>query len=169
MLLTKCITAQGFVIHTYIHTCIYIHTYTHIHTHTHIHIHIHIYIYIYIYIYTVVPLLRDPSNKRPPPIRDQKAPVRMHVPYNLTSHTRPPTSGQMPTTRFSDRYPFAHAQAPPHHLKHAVFDKMTGRKRKVLNLEQRLEVLKKIDSGMSCRKVASEFGVGKTQIQAIIF
>ena len=41
-------------------------------------------------------------------------------------------------------------------------------KRKVLDLEQRVAVLKKIDSGQSCRRIASELGVGKTQIQGIV-
>ena len=38
------------------------------------------------------------------------------------------------------------------------------RKRKILTLEQRLEVIKQLDSGKSCRKVAEDFGCGKTQI-----
>ena len=35
------------------------------------------------------------------------------------------------------------------------------RKRKILTLEQRLEVIKQLDSGKSCRKVAEDFGCGK--------
>ena len=42
------------------------------------------------------------------------------------------------------------------------------RKRRILTLEERVAVLKKIDSGQSCRGVASELGVGKTQIQGIV-
>ena len=38
-----------------------------------------------------------------------------------------------------------------------------SKKRKVLDLEQRVAVLKKIDGGQSCRKIASKLGVGKTQ------
>ena len=38
------------------------------------------------------------------------------------------------------------------------------RKRKILTLEQRLEVIKQLDSGKYCRKVAEDFGCGKTQI-----
>ena len=45
----------------------------------------------------------------------------------------------------------------------------SSRKRKVLDLEQRVAVLKKIDSGQSCRKIANELGVGKTQIQGILY
>jgi hypothetical protein len=40
-------------------------------------------------------------------------------------------------------------------------------KRKVLSLEQRMEVIRKLESGKSCRAVAAEMGCGKTQIQAI--
>jgi hypothetical protein len=40
-------------------------------------------------------------------------------------------------------------------------------KRKVLTLEQRVQVVKMLDAGKSCRKVAEEMGCGKTQIQAI--
>ena len=45
----------------------------------------------------------------------------------------------------------------------------SSRKRKVLDLEQRVAVLKKIDSGQSCRKIANELGVGKTQIKGILY
>ena len=40
-------------------------------------------------------------------------------------------------------------------------------KRKVLTLEERINVLKQLDTGKSCRQVADELGVGKTQIQSI--
>lgn len=39
--------------------------------------------------------------------------------------------------------------------------------RKILTLEERINVLKEIDKGKSCRQVAEELGVGKTQIQSI--
>jgi hypothetical protein len=39
--------------------------------------------------------------------------------------------------------------------------------RKVLNLYERVEVLRHIDSGTSYRKVAQIFGVGRTQIANI--
>ena len=42
----------------------------------------------------------------------------------------------------------------------------SSRKRKVLDLEQRVAVL---NSGQSCRKIANELGVGKTQIQGILY
>ena len=45
----------------------------------------------------------------------------------------------------------------------------SSRKKKVLDLEQRVAVLKKIDSGQSCCKIANELGVGKTQIQGILY
>ena len=38
----------------------------------------------------------------------------------------------------------------------------------MLSLEERVDVLKKIDEGKSCRAVASEHGVGKTQVQTIV-
>ena len=44
----------------------------------------------------------------------------------------------------------------------------SSRKRKILDLEHRVAVLKKIDSGQSFRKVVNELGVGKTQIQGIV-
>ena len=44
-----------------------------------------------------------------------------------------------------------------------------SRKRKVLSLRERVAVLSKIDSGKSCRSVAGEIGVGKTQIQGILW
>ena len=44
----------------------------------------------------------------------------------------------------------------------------SSRKRNVLDLEQRVAVLKKIDSGQSRRRIASELGIGKTQIQRIV-
>ena len=40
-------------------------------------------------------------------------------------------------------------------------------KRTVLTLEERINVLKRLDAGKSCRQVAKQFGVGKTQIQSI--
>lgn len=43
-----------------------------------------------------------------------------------------------------------------------------SRKRKVLTLEERVAVIKKTEEGKSCRTVATEFGVGKTQIQTIV-
>ena len=42
------------------------------------------------------------------------------------------------------------------------------KKRKVVTQEERINALKKIDEGKSCRAVSSELGVGKTQIQAIV-
>ena len=43
-----------------------------------------------------------------------------------------------------------------------------SRKRKVLTLEERVAVIRKIDCGKSCRSVAQETGVGKTQIHGIV-
>ena len=43
-----------------------------------------------------------------------------------------------------------------------------SRKRKILTLEERVAVLKKADEGKSCRAIAIEVGVGKTQIQTIV-
>ena len=43
-----------------------------------------------------------------------------------------------------------------------------SRKRKVLSLEERVNVLKKIDEGKSCRAASTELGVGKTQVQTIV-
>ena len=43
-----------------------------------------------------------------------------------------------------------------------------SRKRKVLTLEERVSVLKKVGDGKSCRSIALELGVGKTQIQSIV-
>jgi hypothetical protein len=40
-------------------------------------------------------------------------------------------------------------------------------KRKILTLEQRVDVLKKFDAGVSCRAIALQLGCGKTQIAAI--
>ena len=45
---------------------------------------------------------------------------------------------------------------------------MALRKRKILTLEERVSVLSKIEKGQSCRSVAEELGVGKTQIQNIV-
>ena len=43
-----------------------------------------------------------------------------------------------------------------------------SRKRKILTLEERVSVLKKAGDGKSCRSIALELGVGKTQIQSIV-
>ena len=43
-----------------------------------------------------------------------------------------------------------------------------SRKRKILTLAERVAVLKKVDQGMSCRAIAIEVGVGKTQVQNIV-
>ena len=43
----------------------------------------------------------------------------------------------------------------------------TPKTRKILTLQERISVLKELDSGKSCRQVADELGVGKTQIQSI--
>ena len=43
-----------------------------------------------------------------------------------------------------------------------------SRKRKVVSLEERVHVLKKIDKEKSCRAVSSELGIGKTQVQTIV-
>ena len=40
-------------------------------------------------------------------------------------------------------------------------------KRKVLSLAQRMDVLRRLDSGQSCRMIAKEVGCGKTQISRI--
>ena len=40
-------------------------------------------------------------------------------------------------------------------------------KRVILTLEQRVNVIKKLDAGISCRAVAQETGCGKTQITRI--
>ena len=42
------------------------------------------------------------------------------------------------------------------------------RKRKLLTLEERVEVLRLYEGGDKCVKIASIFGVGKTQIQDIV-
>ena len=42
---------------------------------------------------------------------------------------------------------------------------MASKKRKVLTLDERVKVIKQLESGKSSRKVADEFGVGRTQIQ----
>ena len=39
-----------------------------------------------------------------------------------------------------------------------------GVKRKVLNLEDRVKVIKLKDEGLSCKKIADMMGVGKTQV-----
>lgn len=43
-----------------------------------------------------------------------------------------------------------------------------SKKRKVLTLEERVEVINNFDKGQSCRAIATKAGVGKTQIQSII-
>ena len=43
-----------------------------------------------------------------------------------------------------------------------------SRKRIVLRLKERVNILKKIDEGKSRRAVLSELGVGKTQVQTIV-
>ena len=43
----------------------------------------------------------------------------------------------------------------------------SGRKRKVLTLEDRVKVVDRLTSGKSARSIAASLGVGKTQIQAI--
>lgn len=40
-------------------------------------------------------------------------------------------------------------------------------KRKILSLDQRVDVLKRLDNGHSCRTIAKEVGCGKTQIGRI--
>ena len=41
-------------------------------------------------------------------------------------------------------------------------------KRKVPTLEERVSVIRNADSGSSCRAIAAELGVGKTQVQTIV-
>ena len=43
-----------------------------------------------------------------------------------------------------------------------------SRKREVLTLEKRVAVINKTEEGKSCRTVANEFRMGKTQIQTIV-
>ena len=43
-----------------------------------------------------------------------------------------------------------------------------NRKREVLTLEERVSVIRNADSGSSCRAIAAELGVGKTQVQTIV-
>lgn len=45
---------------------------------------------------------------------------------------------------------------------------MSGRKRKILTLEDRVKVIDRVKKGESCRAVALSLDVGKTQIQSII-
>ena len=51
-----------------------------------------------------------------------------------------------------------------------LFNNLTMSKptRKVLTIEQRVKVLELADTGKSCRSIAEDFGVGKTQIQTIV-
>ena len=44
---------------------------------------------------------------------------------------------------------------------------MASPKRKVLSLEQRMDVLKRLDNGQSCRSVAIMCGCGKSQIARV--
>ncbi len=44
----------------------------------------------------------------------------------------------------------------------------TRRKRKVLNLQQRVEVVQRARKGESCHAIAKSLGCGKTQIQSIV-
>ena len=43
-----------------------------------------------------------------------------------------------------------------------------SQKRKVLTLEDRIRVIEKVEQGKSCRCVAVEMGVGKTQVQSTV-
>ena len=43
----------------------------------------------------------------------------------------------------------------------------TKQKRKVLNLEERVQAIKLLDTGKPAYKVVEDFGVGKTQIQSL--
>ena len=43
------------------------------------------------------------------------------------------------------------------------------KKRKFLTLDERVAVIKQLESGKSLRKVAEQFGVGRTQIQVQYF
>jgi len=43
-----------------------------------------------------------------------------------------------------------------------------SRKRKVLTWEERVSVIKKVDSGSWCRAIAAEIEVGKTHVQTIV-
>ena len=43
------------------------------------------------------------------------------------------------------------------------------KKRKFLTLDERVAVIKQLESGKSSRKVAEQFGVGRTQIQVQYF
>lgn len=45
---------------------------------------------------------------------------------------------------------------------------MAPTKRKFLTLRQRIDVIRKSESGLSARKIAEYFNVGKTQIQDIL-
>lgn len=42
------------------------------------------------------------------------------------------------------------------------------KQRKVLTLKERIDILRRVEGGRSCRSVAAEFEVGKTQIQKIV-
>ena len=42
---------------------------------------------------------------------------------------------------------------------------MASLKRKLLNLEQRLNAVKQHDKGVSCRAIAMSLSVGKTQVR----
>ena len=43
-----------------------------------------------------------------------------------------------------------------------------SQKRKLLTLEDRIRVIEKVEQGKSCRCVAVEMAVGKTQVQSIV-
>lgn len=45
---------------------------------------------------------------------------------------------------------------------------MSSTKRKCLTLEERMKALKMLESGRSCRAVATEMGVSKTQKQSVM-
>lgn len=44
-----------------------------------------------------------------------------------------------------------------------------SRKRKVLDLNERVDIISKFEKGAKCIKLAEEYGVGKTQVQNICF
>jgi transcriptional regulator len=46
---------------------------------------------------------------------------------------------------------------------------MPKSKPKTLNLEEKVKVFEKSEKGISSRKIAEEMGVGRTQIQSVIF
>lgn len=52
-------------------------------------------------------------------------------------------------------------------LPDVIIRKKAHRTRKVLTLDDRMKVLNELEKGKTCRQVAYEFNVGKTQIQSI--